>query len=76
MNWMNWQDDDDYAPVATMSEACLEYASNAGSERTECAWILSPWDTWHRNPCYSGPPVPHPECDDEYYEDVDEEVVR
>lgn len=50
---------------ATQSEACHEYVANharALAERGEVpAWILSPFDTWHRNPLYSGPPVPHPE---------------
>jgi hypothetical protein len=24
-------------------------------------YILSPYDTWHRNPFYTGEPGPHPE---------------
>ncbi len=53
--------------VATYSEACREYASNAGSERPQQAWILTPWDTWERNPSYRGPAVPHPEFDEYEY---------
>jgi hypothetical protein len=50
-----------------LSEAIFEYASNHGAEDTESAWILSPFDSWERNPHYEGPEVPHPEYDG--YED-------
>jgi len=50
-------------PVATYAEAFKEYARNAGQEAPEQAWILTPWDTWERNPAYVGPPQPHPEDD-------------
>jgi hypothetical protein len=53
--------------LATMSDAVREYARNVGAERPDRAWILSPYDTWERNPCYSGPPARHPE--DDYDED-------
>ena len=53
--------------LATPSEACKEYARNYGSDRPERAWILTDFDTWERNPFYSGPKVPHPE--DDYYGD-------
>ena len=58
-------------PVATYAEAFKEYARNAGQEAPEQAWILTPWDTWERNPAYVGPPQPHPE--DDYSEDEYEE---
>jgi hypothetical protein len=46
---------------ATMSDAVREYACNYGMDHPDRAWILSPYDTWERNPFYQGPPVPHPE---------------
>ena len=49
--------------LATMSEACKEFACNAGMDNPGDAWILTPWDSWERNPFYSGPPVRHPEDD-------------
>lgn len=59
--------------VATYSEAMSEYARNAGVDDPEREWILTPWDTWHRNPTYTGPRGPHPEDDYELggYEDGD-----
>lgn len=52
--------------VATYSDACREYACNAGADNPDSAWILTPWDSWEKNPCYSGPPCRHPE---DFYED-------
>jgi hypothetical protein len=49
--------------LATEREAVAEYALNVGRESIEDAWILSPFDTWERNPFYSGPAQPHPEDD-------------
>lgn len=49
--------------LATPDDACKEYASNAGEDRPECAWILTPFDSWERNPYYDGPPATHPEED-------------
>ena len=48
--------------------AVREYASIAGSEHPDRAWILSPYDTWERNPHYQGPPVRHPDDDYDYDE--------
>jgi hypothetical protein len=57
-------EEDYYYERATQSDACREYARNAGSDRPDKPWILTPWDTWERNPNYSGPPVTwHPEDD-------------
>jgi hypothetical protein len=50
-------------PLATDTEACREYARNVGAERPERPWILTDYDTWERNPFYSGPPARHPEDD-------------
>ena len=44
-----------------LSEAVRQYAYAYGEEEPEKPWILSPFDTWERNPHYVGPPVPHPE---------------
>lgn len=49
---------------ATKSEACREFAHNYGSMHPEKAWVLTDFDTWERNPYYSGPAVPHPEDND------------
>lgn len=59
-------------PLATMSDAVREYARNVGAERRDQAWIVSPYDTWERNPFYSGPPQPHPEdnCGDDWEADM------
>lgn len=54
-----------------MSEALYQYASAYGEDRPEAAWILSPFDTWERNPHYTGPEVPHPE--DACWDYIDEE---
>jgi len=54
--------------LATMSDAVREYARNVGMDNPDKAWILSPYDSWERNPYYSGEPVPHPEDDWSAYE--------
>lgn len=55
--------------VATMADSVREYASNAGEDSPDRPWILSPMDTWEKNPHYSGPPVRHPEDPTEEEED-------
>lgn len=49
--------------LATMSDAVREYAENVGQENADRQWILSPYDSWERNPFYRGPAQPHPEED-------------
>lgn len=44
-------------------EAIEEQRQIFGAENPDKAWILSDWDTWERNPFYSGPPQRHPEDD-------------
>ena len=44
-----------------MREALREYGRNVGAQREEQPWILTPYDTWERNPYYTGEPVPCPE---------------
>lgn len=51
--------------VATYTEAFREYAYNAGFECPDREWISTPWDTWERNPHYTGPKGLHPEADPE-----------
>jgi hypothetical protein len=53
------------APLATPADAVREYAANAGAMQPDREWILTPYDSWERNPCYSGPPQRHPEEDPE-----------
>lgn len=50
--------------LATPAEAAREYAINVGRENPDRAWILTHYDTWERNPFYSGPPQRHPEDDE------------
>ena len=49
-------------------EAILEQRLIFGSENPEKQWILSSWDTWEKNPFYTGPDQGHPEDDNQYYE--------
>ncbi len=49
-------------------EAVSQWASVYGYEHQDQAWLLSDYDTWHRNPYYTGPEIPHPE----YYDWSDE----
>ena len=49
--------------LATPSEAVKEYARNYGSDNPDQEWVLSPFDSWERNPFYRGPRGPHPEDD-------------
>lgn len=63
---MGHPDDDTYQPL-TQGEwygaARNEYAREHGREEPDRAWILTPLDTWERNPFYQGPPARHPEDD-------------
>jgi len=49
-------------------DAVREYVWEHGRENKDHAWILSPFDSWHPNPFYTGPAEPHPE--DYQYEDM------
>lgn len=61
----DWLAGDEPEPdhIATPSEARAEYARNAGADDPSRCWILTPWDTWEKNPHYRGPAVRHPEDD-------------
>ena len=55
--------EDSHDAMATKTDACREYARNVGMDRPEQPWILTDYDTWERNPHYTGPPAPHPESE-------------
>ena len=59
--------------LATEADAIHEWVWNVGHHRPECAWLVSNYDTWERNPYYRGPEVPHPEV---AYEDAQAEAYR
>ena len=42
-------------------EAIEEQRQIFGAENPQKQWILSDWDTWERNPFYTGPDQGHPE---------------
>lgn len=46
-----------------MSCAFGQYAAAYGAEDPAREWILSPYDTWHKNPFFTGTPGRHPEDD-------------
>lgn len=43
--------------------ADADEARNVGMIRSDCAWICTNRDVWHRNPFYTGLEQPHPEDD-------------
>jgi hypothetical protein len=49
--------------LATVTDACREYAYNVGMHNQDRAWILTDYDTWQANPFYRGLAVRHPEDD-------------
>ena len=59
--------------LATPSDAIREYTYNYGMDNPDMEWIVSPYDTWERNPYYTGKPGPHSE---EYDYEEDEENVN
>ena len=48
-------------------------AAERGAADPSRAWILTDRDVWHQNPYYQGPPVRHPEDDQD---DDDEAPTR
>jgi hypothetical protein len=44
-------------------EAVREYTRHVGAEHPDQEWILSPFDSWEKNPFYTGKPGRHPEDD-------------
>ena len=57
----------DLNKMSFMQEAVREWVWNVGQDRADQQWVLSDYDTWERNPHYTGPDQGHPE--DEHYED-------
>lgn len=49
--------------MATPAEAYRECVQNIGMDNADSQWILTPFDTWEKNPAYVGPDQPHPEDD-------------
>ncbi len=47
-------------PLATPADACREFAMNCEAP-ADVAWICTPFDTWERNPRYTGRPQNHPD---------------
>ena len=47
-----------------MEAAVRQHTSAYGEERPEQEYLLSPFDTWEKNPWYQGEPGPHPEDED------------
>lgn len=45
----------------SITDHVSHWAHAVGQDRTDCAWLLSSFDTWEANPFYEGPAVPHPE---------------
>lgn len=44
-----------------LQAAVAQYAAAHGAHAPEREWILSPFDTWERNPYYRGPRTECPE---------------
>jgi len=44
-----------------MAEAMYQHTVAYGEERPDDEYLLSPFDTWEKNPWYAGEPGPHPE---------------
>ncbi len=53
----------DPGACATAQESCQEYADNVGMDEPDREWIATPFDSWERNPHYTGKPGRHPEAD-------------
>ena len=55
-----------------MSSALNQYAAAHGEGHPNAEWILSPCDTWERNPYYVGKSGPHPEEMDAIFESMED----
>lgn len=49
--------------MSYIQEAVREWVWVHGAECPECEWISSPYDSWEKNPHYTGKPGRHPEDD-------------
>lgn len=55
---------------ATMEDNVRMMVSAAGEDHPDRAWILTPFDSWEKNPYYRGAPQRHPEDQSIEAEDV------
>lgn len=71
-----YYDDDNRSEQLSESEwnreAFQQYAHVYGLLDVNQEWVLSPFDTWERNPHYTGTPGRHPEED---WDEEDEEQI-
>ena len=60
--------DQQQRPPATTGEALSEWARNGGSDPTRIGhqWLLTEYDTFVRNPHYTGPAQRHPDEPEDY----------
>lgn len=61
-----WELEKEKDPPMSIAEYDRAEAEYGGADYPERAWLLSSRDVWYPNPHYNGPPVPHPEYDDDY----------
>ena len=47
----------------SLSEINREMAFHLGAANPDKQWVCTDFDVWEKNPFYSGPEQPHPECD-------------
>ncbi len=55
-----WEDNE--PPLATIADSVREYVFNVGKENRDVPWIVSPYDSVHKNPFFQGDfkQYPHP----------------
>jgi hypothetical protein len=60
--------DQQQRPPATHDEAISEWVRNCGSDPTRIGhqWLLTDYDTFVRNPHYTGPAQRHPDEEEDY----------
>ena len=60
---LDWELEQQQLPPATTGQAISEWARNCGSDphRIGKQWLLTDYDTFVRNPHYTGPAQPHPD---------------
>jgi len=57
--------DDEGFTYSSEAEWDSAAALELGADNPQRAWVLTDRDVWYANPFYKGPPVRHPEDDDE-----------
>jgi hypothetical protein len=53
-----WEDNE--SPLATPDDAVREYVWNVGKANKDTPWIVSPYDSIHKNPFFEGDFSQHP----------------